>query len=196
LYGAEFSNLVVDGVARSGLPVAVDRSKSASGLAWLKRDDAKVGFSIDRGLKAILYSVANELQVRPSSLVEALIVWMSGQILDEDDRVQMEQNMPQLKSMLSVALNGKPDWADPEEEDPDGVTREDYIEEWLGFWNYVWSEEFYKESATYKLALQPRHNVWLTRLARKKGVPKATLLADIIEALAVRDLGVTPTDHP
>ncbi|MDA9868116.1 hypothetical protein N9C85_01640 [Synechococcus sp. AH-224-I15] len=178
--------------ANSGVAVKLDRSIAPVGLPWLARDVATLQLQIDRGARSFLYELSNQLLVKPADLVQVMLVWLSGKCFaDEDGRVELNSDNPDIRKLIDVAVTGKADWEDDGSETP-----EEYMKDWLKFLSSVWGDEFYENHMSYKLAIQPRHNHWLRKLADDRGISKAKLIANMIEALAVRDLGVELPDEP
>ena len=174
------------------LDVKLDSPLSPLGFPWLEKDSVEVRIQVDRGTRSILYEICNRMQVRPSDFIQALIVWVTGRFISEEDgSIDLVMSDPYIRCLVHRAASGAADW------DLDGgETPEEYVQDWLMFFAVVWSKEWYQEHASYKLALQPRHNMWLRRLAKQRGVSKAKLMSDVIEALAVRDLGVELSEEP
>lgn len=177
----------------SGVDVELDPAISPRGLDWLKRDPVKLQLNIDKAAKAVLYETCNQLLISPSDLIQTLIAWMSGRFVAEgEDAVCAHIDEPYIQWLVDSAVRGSADWDEAEESEIE--TPRGHVADWLQFWRLVWSREFVAKHASFKIALQPKHNQLLRRLAYQRGISKAALVGEIIEALAKRDLpSVTPT---
>jgi hypothetical protein len=191
--GAAFANLLIDSEF-DGQFARFDTDVDGMGLPWAKRDKASASVYMDRSSIALLSYLADTLHVSRGAVVQALLAWFGSFCMDDTHELRQELAEPRARQMLLGALEGQIPFPHRDDEATSLISREQLLEEWICFWEYLWSKEFYKEHATYSSALTPEHFGMLKRLSQLKGKTPAELLGEIIEALASRDLGIDPSE--